>query len=397
MSDKLKKPPVRDISDLKAKLGLAKGPSKQAPGGAVPPPAGVVAPPGAGGVVPPSGVVPPAGGIVPPAGYRPPVQRQPQQQAAPVDEGPMEPIAMHGNKQLILNIAFGVGAVVAFFGGCQCGKMVLIRGWVNKVTTDCQKITKTLKKVNRVVRRMQAIDNTYGLVDKRGRPVKEYSPEFGNKAIKLVSDLANIKEAEVFGIFYNLLEAKDRPVVGRLFIYFAALRRLRYQVVSLRKFEAAQAEMLLVMTKEGGQAVSKEMGKVAFGVYSAGPGQVALTLLDPKNAVCGKKLNEPCGKKAPQGYKINDVSYAFKGGKPEQRLTRVNVGAMGGLAKCMTSNSAIQQRIWFGHAAWSMYRMYRMAITKTLHDIQDQAKPSEIYKVYNRYASRKKVNHYVIF
>jgi len=314
-----------------------------------------------------------------------------------MEEGPVEPVNMHGNKQLILNIAFGVGAVVAFFGGCQCGKMVLIRGWVNKVTTDCQKITQTLKKVNRVVRRMQAIDSTYALVDKRGRPVQQYSPEFGDKAVRLVSDLDNIKEAEVFGIFYNLLKREDLPVVGRLFIYFAALKRLRYQVVSLRKFEAAQADMLLVMTKEGSEAIKKEMGKVAFGAYAAGPGQVALALLDPKDAVCGKKLNEPCGKKRPQGYKINEVAYAFSGGKPELRLTRVNVGAMGGLAKCMTSNSAIQQRIWLGHAAWSMYRMYRIAITKTLNDIQNQAKPSEIYKVYNRYASRGKVNRYVIF
>ena len=424
MADKPKKP-VKDISDLKAKLGLAK-PGAKKPGGAVPPPAGVVPPPGAGqapsrsipppgggpsSVPPPGGVVPPGGvgqgrgGVVPPSGYQSPQAAQAAQPAAAgaaiageegfADEG------VHGKKDLVFRIILGVLAVIAFFIGTQCGKTILIRGWVNKVTNDSKKITAKLKVLNRAVRKMEALEKQVPMVDKRGNFIENYSEEFGRKAETLVADMEKLKEAEVFGIFYNMLKPEHQQVVGQLFLYFALLKRLRHFVISMRKFEGSQRDTLKLVTPEGRKKINEQRQKTKFGAYYTGEKSVALTILEPKKARCGPKLDQKCGSKAPRGYAIEvggmEKTVAYNAEKKEEQLLNLNLGGMGGLAQCFGGDTMVQQNLARAKATWQMYIMYRVQIHKILQTIQQKAKPSAILKVYEKYARRGMINKYVIF
>jgi hypothetical protein len=430
VADKPKKP-VKDISDLKAKLGLAK-PGAKKPGGAVPPPAGVVPPPGASGapaqsvpppggggqqapasVPPPGGVVPPGGvgqgrgEVVPPSGYQQPQPAQPAQPAAAAvggaiaaDEGLGEE-GVHGKKDLVFRIILGVLAVIAFFIGTQCGKTILIRGWVNKVTDDSKKITAKLKVLNRAVRKLEALEKQVPMVDKRGNFIETYSDEFGRKAETLVADMEKLKEAEVFGIFYNMLKPEHQQVVGQLFLYFALLKRLRHFVIAMRKFEGTERQALQLITPEGQKKLKEQRQKTKFGAYYTGEKSVALTILDAKNARCGPKLKQKCGSKAPKGYVIEvggmEKTVAFDAEKKEEQLLNLNLGGMGGLAQCFGADTAVQQNLARAKAVWRMYVMYRVQIHKILQKIQQKAKPTNILKVYEKYARRGKINKYVIF
>lgn len=95
------KPGSKDITDLKARLGLKKqaagagvpGPGPAAPfapagvpglpGAAAPKPAGPVAPVAAAGVLAPPGVVPPPGAVLPPPGFAPPPEAAPDPRRDP--------------------------------------------------------------------------------------------------------------------------------------------------------------------------------------------------------------------------------------------------------------------------------------------------------------------------
>jgi hypothetical protein len=427
VADKPKKP-VRDIKDLKAKLGLAK-PGAQKPGGDVPAPAGVVPPPGAGkpqgqavpppggspqpaagDVPPPGGVVPPPQqqqqpGVVPPSGYQQPQQAQPQgavPTGADEDLGGFSEEGVHGKKELIFRIILGSLAVIAFFIGTQCGKTVLIRGWVNRVTKDTKKITAKLKSLNRSVRKLEALEKQVPLVDKRGNFIQTYSPEFGRKAESLVDGMESLKEAETFGIFYNMLKPKHRPVVGQLFLYFALLKRLRHFVIAMRKFEGAERDALKLMTEKGQKALKEQRGKTKFGAYFTGEKSVALTTLEPDSARCGPKLKKKCGSSdSPKGYAIDvggqEKTYSFDADKKEEQLLNLNLGGMGGLAQCFGGSTSVQQKLARGKAAWQVYLLYRGQIHKILQRISQKAKPNSILKVYEKYSSRPLINKYVIF
>ena len=293
-------------------------------------------------------------------------------------------------------------AVIAFFIGTQCGKTVVIRGWVNKVTDDSKKIVAKLKVVNQSVRRMQALEKQLPLTKKRGGGmIDTYSPEFGRKAETLVAPMEKIKEAEVFGIFYNMLKSSDQPVVGQLFLYFALLRRLRTNVIAMRGFEYRQREALNVISKEGREKIKKQRGETKFGAFFTGPQSVALAILEPKNARCGKKLEDKCGSKSPEGYVVDangmDKKVRFGAEKVEEKLLNLNLGGMGGLANCFGGSTDVQRRLAQAKGAWQIYLQYRINIHKVLEKISAKAKPSEILKTYEKYATRPKINRYVIF
>ncbi len=415
MTDKPKKPPVRDISELKAKLGLKKSAAKKgaAPGVAVPPPAGVVPPPaGVPGAPVPGAPVPgpapgagPAGAPVPgPAQVVPtPVAPAPGPSATAAPAAPAgEPVdldveSLHGKKQVITYAVFGVLAVIGFFAGCQCGRMVLFRGWRNKVTRDSKKLTEEIKKMNKTIRQFQALEAQYPLVDKRGNPVIEYSAEFGQRAERLLTEMGDLKEAQVLGTYYyNMLKKEDMPAVVQLFRYLALMKRLKILVVSLRRFES-QTEFLKYMTKEGRKKLEEKAGKIQFGAYFVSPGSVAIAVLDPKNAVCGKKLDKPCGNRQPDGYKIGDRAFGFSAGKQEEKLLRVSVQGNPNLGQCLVADAPTRQAMAAAKAAFQMYRIYRMEIHQVLKEIEAKVKPNELYKTYSKYANRGMVRPYFIF
>jgi len=431
VTDKPKKP-GRDIKDLKAKLGLAKPGAKPSGGGAVPPPGGAVPPPGgvapppggitppgggggapSGGIVPPGGVVPPGGGaapstgggVVPPAGYQQPGQAA--QAAAPVGDltiGDDEfgGSQMHGKKELIFRIILGSLAVIAFLVGTQCGKTVIIRGWVNKVTDDSQKIVENLKVLNQSVRRLEALQQQLPLTKKRGGGmIDNYSVEYGNKAETLVGPMENLKEAEIFGIFYNMLKPEDQPVVAQLFTYFALLKRLRVTVTAMRAFEYQERDALSIITPKGQEKLKEMQNQTKFGAFFTGPRSVALAILEPEKARCGPKLEGKCGSKSPEGYVIDaggqEKKVRYDAEESEEKLLDLNIGGMGGLADCFGGSTEVQRQLSQAKGAWQIYIQYRMAIGKLLKEIEAKAKPSEILKTYEKYATRPKINKYIIF
>lgn len=409
MPDKPKKG-VRDIKDLKAKLGLAKPEARPAgeeaarpfppPGGvapgAVPPPAGMFAPPGAGPEIPPPALGRPD--VVAPVGYRPPPQpaarREPEEY---IDDGTaIEGAEVHGKKALIRSIVLGFMIIPGFFIGCQCGRMGIFRGWYNKVTEDSKKIKTKLTTVNRVVRRMQALEQQHALVDNRGRRVDTYSPEFGQQAEALVAPLDKLQEAEIFAIFYNMLAAKDQGIVGQLFLYFALLKRLYVAVIALRKFEGVASDFLALKTKKGAEEFAKKQTKPQFGVYVPS-NQAVIVPLDPKNAVCGKKLKSECGKEKPQGYKINETPYSLDSSeKLEKRVILLNRGSSGQLMQYLDAAMGGQTEIVQRDGAWQIYLQYRGQISQILAQI-NTLRTSEILKTYERYANRPKIRRYFIF
>ncbi len=418
MTDKPKKP-ARDIKDLKAKLGLAK-PGAKPPGGAVPPPGGAVPPPG-GAVPPPGGAVPPPGGIVPPTsavsrpggGVVPPTgYQQPQPQQAVAAAGIGDDLAggedefsgkqMHGKKELIFRIVLGSLAVVAFFVGTQCGKTVIIRGWVNKVTEDSQKIVESLQTFNQAVRRIEALEQQYPLTDQRGGGMIEtYSPDFGNQAEPLVGPLENLREAEIFGIFYNMLSPADQPVVGQLFTYFALLKQLRETITAMRSFEFREREALNLITAEGREQLKRQQQETRFGAFFTGPRSVALTILEPEAARCGPKLDRKCKDRQPDGYVLEvggeQRTFQYNTDNPEERVLDLDLGGMGGLADCFGGSTDVQQQLSRAQGAWQIYLQYRVAVGRLLREIDERVKPTEVLRTYEKYATRSKINRYIIF
>ena len=363
----------------------------------MPPPAGASVP-GPAPVVPgPSPVVPTPGPVAP--GAAAPTAAAPAQAAAQpaADVGELDTEQLHGKKQVIMYAIFGVLLVVGFFAGCQCGRMALFRGWKNKVTKDSRKLTEEIKKLNKTVRQFQALEAQFPLVDNRGNPVLEYSPEFGRRAERLLNEMGDIKEAQVLGTYYyNMLNKSDMPAVVQLFRYLALMKRLKLLVIGLRRFES-QAEFLKYMTKEGRKQLQEKVAKIMFGAYFVSPGTVAIAVLDPKNAVCGKKLDKPCGNKRPDGYKIGEKAYSFNATKEEQKLLRLTVQGHQYLGQCLAADAPTRQALAAAKAAFQMYRLYRIEIHQVLGEIETKVKPNELYKTYNKYANRGLVRPYLLF
>ncbi len=305
--------------------------------------------------------------------------------------------SLHGKKNIITYAVFGILAVIGFFAGCQCGRMALFRGWRNKVTRDSKKLTEQLKKMNKTIRQFQALEAQYPLVDNRGSPILEYSPEFSQRAERLLTEMGSIKEARVLGTYYyNMLKKADMPAVVQLFRYLALMKRLQVLVVSLRRFES-QAQFLKYMTKEGRKQLQEKVAKIMFGAYFLSPGSVAIAVLDPKNAVCGKKLDKPCGRRSPDGYKIGDRAYGFSANKPEEKLLRVSVQGNPNLGQCLVADAPTRQAMAAAKAAFQMYRLYRMEMHQVLKEIEAKVKPNDLYKTYSKYANRGRVRPYFLF
>ena len=190
MSDKGKKPGARDMSDLKARLGLKRGATEGKPaGGAVPPPnAGK----GAGYVPPPPGVVPPQPAVpdarVDPFGAMNAMAAHGAVTRAPevivVDKASVEQV--HGQPRLAkygkIALLVGLPLVVGFI----LGGINHQRSRYNSTLEDAQDVSDEMKDQGK---RLEALNNVLLRAKERGPGGKTYALTDG----ELVSDLEQLK------------------------------------------------------------------------------------------------------------------------------------------------------------------------------------------------------------
>jgi hypothetical protein len=288
--DQRQKKPSRDLSDLKARLGLAKPEAKaEAPvpaPGAAPAPSPVAAPPGA---VPPPGAspapsaVPPPGGVVAPPGMAPPQpaaapppdqRRDPfsaaggQIAAAPAaaqvitDQGPLIDIPKEKKRPFGLIIGVLIVALVAVGIGYAFGGVMHARKVFNKTVDDAHKIKDNLGKLADVTKKVINAAN-----DARARIKKTKKVGFDQELVDALSKiqasnpLANPQnakklETKLFRTNYALM---DDMLINRLFKYFNNSLRLMVMMDAFVAF-AEKNKKKIVAYLEKAKAGSRNYG-----------------------------------------------------------------------------------------------------------------------------------------
>ncbi|PID37986.1 MAG: hypothetical protein CSA65_00855, partial [Proteobacteria bacterium] len=297
----LTKKPSRDLSDLKARLGLAKpgGDAAKAPApaptpGAAPAPSPVtpaaVPPPGAAAVPPPGGVVAPPGMAPPqPVAAPPPDQRRdpfsaaggqiaaaPAQAQVITDQGPLIDIPKEEKKPFGLIIGVAIVALVAVGVGYAFGGVMHSRKVYNKTVDDAQKIKDSIGKLADVTKKVIDAAN-----EARTRVKATKKVGFDQKLVDALSKIqasnplakpenAKKLETKLFRTNYALM---DNMLINRLFKYFNNSLRLlvsidafvNYSEKNKKKIEAYLEKVKKDAPRNYGMYFAVDKGKYFIG------------------------------------------------------------------------------------------------------------------------------------
>ena len=309
MSDQKKGP--KNISDLKAKLGL----KKPGAGGPTPPPGisppNVTPPPGvsAGGrddLVAPPGMAPPGGGIAPPPGISPPNVTPPPGIAAPPGmhepeakaslvappgfEPPPRPLSQQpiqdvdidldvvgtskGKKTMVYVIA-AAACFLTFCGGFYVGDIRLKRDWVVKSKKSCIKTSKVIKQLHKSTLKFErAFEEEVEKTKKGRRPLAAYNPALFQKladAIELI-DVSNPKvksflNKNVWTTHYRFVK-NAAEILPRLHTFLGLLAQLKMVVQLGRQVDSKHGKQLMKLVP--GAKAPKQQKKPMFGVLIKG-------------------------------------------------------------------------------------------------------------------------------
>jgi hypothetical protein len=257
MSDKGKKPGARDMSDLKARLGLKRGATEGKPaGGAVPPPnAGK----GAGYVPPPPGVVPPQPAVpdarVDPFGAMNAMAAHGAATRAPevivVDRASVEQV--HGQPRLAKygKIALLVGLPLVL--GFLLGGINNSRSFNNSRVEDAERVAGEVQDQGK---RLEALNNVLLRAKERGPGGKSYALT----DVELIGDLEQLKfsfpEKDELILSHKALYLLDSRLVQDTLSFYGRMRVLSQKIkdhIRLTK-DLAQKMPPAVAEKIGAQA-----------------------------------------------------------------------------------------------------------------------------------------------
>jgi hypothetical protein len=294
-------PPAKDISDLKARLGLkrpdaAPAPGAPGPGPAGPRPAGLPAGfPQARGPVPGMGQAAPA---APPPAHDPYAGMKPQQgmfDLRTIDDGVAIENVRSGRGKAAVVMAVIVGGA-AFALGAGMGMAGVGRANMNTanhaaktVKSELDNMQKTLNQIGTAV----AMSQQRQARDKKD--LLDYDPA-------LITELEKIKldprpdTSKIFRVDYFRLED---VVVDRLFNYYYDSIALYNEVERHIKKTHADAESLKAYLAKSGAATSKNYGLV----FDTGGSIVVGNLVEIGDQVC-KGGGKDCGAKELTGFQV---------------------------------------------------------------------------------------------
>jgi len=371
--------PSRDLSDLKARLGLAKGggqPAAQppppggvpAPGGAPPPGATpapaprarpqlqtgphspVGSPPAASS--PPAPFQPPApvsavSSVVPPAGLVPPTAAQPQ--AAPPPDARRDPFAAaqaqiaggqtkvevisdagpaldipkeeKSHKPLIIGVL--VAALVALGVGYTFGNVMHARQVFNKTIDDAQRIEKTVGDLQDTVKKLIGVLNDSA---KRNKNKIRYDKQ-------LVAELRKVQEAAPLATLQNAQKIEDKlfrtnyalmddMVITRLFRYFNNSLRLIASVESFLRHAESNANEL---AKRAAKADKPSKSQRNYGLYIVEPKPELFLggILEVGPPTCADKrpqLKRTCKIAGFFVREVNAEQWSWRPSKPDKKV-----------------------------------------------------------------------------
>jgi hypothetical protein len=331
LSQTPKRPGTKDISELKARLGLKKG-APGAPGAGAGAPAATK--PSSGGVVPPPGVSVPA-----PPGARPPQPAAPNASEDPF--GAMNAMAQHGAMQrapeiIIVNDGKPVEsvstghrtaglaklaaiAVVPLVLGVIVGQIAKSASFYNESIADARLIVTDVKSVKK------------GLVDVQ-RSLEEAAKKGFRPDKKITTDIeaalakVPVKDEQVFRAKQNALNPE---LAGQLLTFYSGVAELR-SMVAAHVTQAKADDMSLASaakaTADAGPpkdnpllAALKYRYAVVLsnpGADDKGGGQFGAQIVELGPLFCGDKQATPetCGGGAPSfGYRTSPSESWIKG------------------------------------------------------------------------------------
>lgn len=354
--DQKPKKTARDLSDLKAKLGLAKpaeggppGPGLPIPPGgqpaAAPPPGmppvvGVQPPvaPGAPrpGVMPPPGVVPPPG-MAPPPQYAPPapdLRRDPfsgqsmvayQQPQVITDAGPLVDIPQEKKSPVAMIIILVVTALIPMGVGWACGRIYGARLLFNRTIDDAARIQESTGKISETNKK---IVDVLAESRERNKGAVLYDDKFVEdlKDVLRASPQANPEKAkkrqdELFRTNYAMMED---IVIDRLFNYYNNTLRLYMELESFLQMVEQNKDLIQDYSKEEGE----EGGQKKYGiVFAEDAGRYFLgSLVEVGNIVCEDQAAKECPRDKISGFQVRSSlsgSWAPRIGKPSTTKDKI--------------------------------------------------------------------------
>lgn len=321
---------ARDLSDLKAKLGMKKGGAGAAP----------AAQPGA----PAPAQVPPPG--APPPGA--PVQQQPAQPAQPdvrrdpfaaqqpmmapqqpqviSDAGPLLDIPEEKKSPVKLIIILVITALIPLVVGWACGRIYASRLLFNATIDDAGRIREQVNK-------MKGVNDKLAAVFAESRARNKNKVKWDKQLIEDLKDvlrsapLANQEKArkEQDKLFRTNYAMMEDIAINRLFQYFNNSIRLFAEIESFIQKTDRAKDMIKAYEKESGEQERK------YGVvFAEDAGRYYLgQLVQVGNIVCADENAKECRKDQIQGFMVRtgmSGSWSPRIGKPmtkNQRITEI--------------------------------------------------------------------------
>lgn len=334
MTEKPKKT-ARDLSDLKARLGLAKpgtepASAQQQPQAQQPVHAPHAAPPGIApppGVVPPPGVAPPPGMAPAPAAQPPPdVRRDPFAGRAPtqhepdkpiVDAGPAIEIPKERKSPTKLIIAFVITALIPMGVGWACGRIYASRVLFNKGIEDAAKIKEQVLKMATVNKKVAEVLHKSRVRQKGLKydaQMLEDLKDILRKSPNASADKIKTRQDELFRTNYAMMES---VVIDRLFNYYNDTIRLMAGIELFIR-TAEQSEELL---KKYSDSIKEGQRKYGI-VFAEDAGKYYLgKFVEVGNLVCADEKAKECPKDQIKGFFVRTSvqgSWSPRPGKPSK-------------------------------------------------------------------------------
>jgi len=332
---------TRDLSDLKARLGLAK-PAAEAPAQQPTPAAPARAPTaqpyspqmppqGIPGVVPPPGVMPPPGMIQPQAAPQPAppdVRRDPFSGRAPVsrsadapivDAGPAIELPKEKKSHGKLIIALIITAVIPMGVGWACGRIYASRVLFNKGIEDAGKIKAGVLKIADVNKKIAEVLHKSRLRNKNrikfDSQLVEDLKDILRKSPDASAERAKKRQDELFRTNYAMMES---IVIDRLFNYYNNTIRLMGELEHFIRMAEDSADML----KKYSDTIDEGQRKYGI-VFAEDAGSYYLgQLVEVGNIVCADEKAANCPKEQINGFMVRTSvrgSWNPRPGKPPKK------------------------------------------------------------------------------
>ena|GEM_PF-4504928 len=336
----------RDLSDLKAKLGLAK-PSPAAPAQ----PGAPAAPPAPGAAVPP-----PGGMAAPPEPSRDPfAMAQPAVPATPyasiVDAGPAIDIPKEKKSITKWVLGFAIVAVIFMGVGYAAGKVFHARVLYNRTIDDSKQIKENVDSVvGYNVKISTAITNFFKRFKASKKPLYSYDnemvEELGGLLLRNSKEILTKQQNGLFRTNYAMM--KDN-VVSNLFKYYNGSLRLADEIKLFLDKTKRDRTLIETYVKEAGtSSAQRNYGVVLYedkGTYFLGSVvEVGMPVCKDKTAKPGKC---PAGQLAGFNVRTGGGNFTMRPGKeiknkrisdfiipivPDQNWKQLVVGKKGYLA-----------------------------------------------------------------